>query len=299
MASMLSSSDLHVLSVLIVLFLFSSLSAPTIADVLPSVPVTPGAACNSTPYPGFCKSILPNTPSANLFDYGRLSIKRSLSMTKKFSLLVDQYLRRRASYSVATVRALEDCRLLTDLNMDYLSTTFGTLNSSTSTLVAVEADEVQTLLSAIVTNQQTCMDGLQATSSAAGVENGLSTPLFNGTRLYRVSLALVTRAWIPKQRKKKKKKQQQQRGTTPRATERVLFSGLEAVRRGRLNLRMSDKNRRVYESASGRRLLQSTDSAFIREVVIVNQNGTDDFITISDAVAAAENNTDFFGDFDI
>ncbi|KAG9459453.1 hypothetical protein H6P81_003961 [Aristolochia fimbriata] len=240
MASMLSSSDLHVLSVLVVLFIFSSLSA--LANVLHSVPVSPGAACRSTPYPGFCKSILPNTPSANLFDYGRLSIKRSLSMTKKFSLLIHQYLRRPASYSVATVRALEDCRLLTDLNVDFLSTTFGILNSSTSTtLVAAEADEVQTLLSAVVTNQETCMDGL---------DNGLSSPLSNGTRLYRVSLALVTHAWIPKQK-----------------TQRlVLFSGLEVVRKGRLKLRMSEQNRRVFESASGQKLLQSTDSVFIREL---------------------------------
>ncbi|OIV95089.1 hypothetical protein TanjilG_21479 [Lupinus angustifolius] len=51
---------------------------------------------------------------------------------------------------------------------------------------------------------------------------------------------------------------------------------------------------RLYEliSRSGRKLLQSApDGVNVRQVVVVNQDGSGDFITINDAVAAAPNNS--------
>jgi pectinesterase len=53
-------------------------------------------------------------------------------------------------------------------------------------------EQVQTLLSATVTNQLTCYDGLE--DSESSIASVLSEPLNNVTQLYSVSLGLVTQA---------------------------------------------------------------------------------------------------------
>lgn len=55
---------------------------------------------------------------------------------------------------------------------------------------------------------------------------------------------------------------------------------------------MSEKNRAMIENRMGRRLLQSSNSVQISATVVVSQDGTENFTTISDAVASAPNNTD-------
>ncbi|XP_077240211.1 plant invertase/pectin methylesterase inhibitor superfamily [Tasmannia lanceolata] len=256
-----------------IIFLF--LCIPSIADILPSTPISSETACNSTPYPYFCKSIL-NNGKSNLYDYGHFCMSRSLFMTKMFSALVDQYLRQRSSLSQTTIRALEDCQLLCGLNIDFLSTTSARLNSATS-LPGVVADDVQTLLSALLTNQQTCLDGLQVISAG----NSLYTPLINGTRLYSISLALVKHAWIPGKKRNF--------GLTGR---KLLFSDMKFGRNGELPLRMSKRNRETFESKTGRKLLQTvSDSVLVGDIVVVNQDGSENFTTINDAVNAAPNKT--------
>ncbi|XP_002523112.2 probable pectinesterase/pectinesterase inhibitor 7 [Ricinus communis] len=278
MASKLIFSSLTTLLSLLLLLLpfFTSLS---LADSPPSNPTSPGSLCNSTPEPAYCKSVLPKH-NANVYDYGRYSVRKSLSQSRKFLSLVDKYLARRSSLSISAIRALEDCRLLAGLNMDFLLNSFHTVNTSSTTLSSLKADDVQTFLSAILTNQQTCLEGLQATASAWSVKNGLAVPLSNDTKLYSVSLALFTKGWVPKKKK----------GRTWQPTGKQL-----AFSNGRLPLRMSSKTRTVFESVSRRKLLQTddqNDAVLVSDIVTVNQNGTGDFTTINDAVAAAPNNTD-------
>ncbi|KAJ9187806.1 hypothetical protein P3X46_003223 [Hevea brasiliensis] len=260
---------------LFVLPLFTSLA---LADSPPSSPVSSGSLCNSTPDPSYCKSILPNQTS-NVYDYGRFSVRKSLSQSSKFLNLVDNYLARRSSLSISAIRVLEDCRLLAGLNMDFLLSSFQTVNSTNKTLPSLKADDVQTLLSAILTNQQTCLDGLQDTASAWSVKNGLLLPLSNDTKLYSVSLALFTKGWVPKKKK----------SFTWQPTRKQL-----AFRNGRLPLKMSSRTRTIFESVSRRKLLQTAeeDAVLVSDIVTVSQNGTGDFTSISDAVAAAPNNTD-------
>ncbi|XP_010260073.1 PREDICTED: pectinesterase-like [Nelumbo nucifera] len=262
---------------LLVLLFFSSWS---LAQNPAPTPIAPENACNSTPYPYFCKSVLPQNQSGSIYDYGRFSVRRSLSVATKFSTLVDRYLRARLTLSTPAIRALEDCQLLAELNMDYLSSTVNTI-SSTGSLPSLETDDVQTLLSAIMTNQQTCLDGLQSTTSAwTVVKNGISTPLSDGNKLYSVSLALFTRGWVHRKNKAKGRK--------------LMFSDMEVGRHaaGRLPLIMSSRNREMYESVSRRKLLQTTvPDVLVREMVVVSQDGSGNFTTINDAVAAAPNNT--------
>jgi pectinesterase len=65
--------------------------------------------------------------------------------------------------SHAEVGALEDCRQLSQLNVEYLLSISAELQSPVSGEVV---EQVQTLLSAIVTNQQTCFDGLEDSGSS-------------------------------------------------------------------------------------------------------------------------------------
>lgn len=101
--------------------------------------------------------------------------------------------------------ALDDCRQLFELNVDYLQTISGELKSAelmTDELV----ERVRTLLSGIVTNQQTCYDGL--VDSRNSMVTALLAPLSNATQLYSVSLGLVSRALT------RTRKHHKRRGTT-------------------------------------------------------------------------------------
>lgn len=169
-------------------------------------PVTPSAACKDTLYPKLCRSILSTFRSSKLRPdaYGQFSVKQCLKQARKMSGLIGHILgdNRRWPISHAVAGALDDCRQLAELNVDYLQTISGELKSAemmTDELV----ERVRTLLSGIVTNQQTCYDGL--VYSGNSMVKTLLAPLSNATQLYSVSLGLVSRA-LSRTRKRHKKR---------------------------------------------------------------------------------------------
>ncbi|MBA0769554.1 hypothetical protein Gotri_018274 [Gossypium trilobum] len=270
MASML-------LYLLTISFFFLS---PSLADASPSDPVSPGTICDSTPYPSYCKSVLPNR-TTNVYGYGRFSIRKSLSQSRKFLDLVNEYLHKyRSSLSISAIRALEDCCYLANLNMDFLSSSFKTVNGTSETLPPVEAEDVQTLLSAILTNQQTCLDGIQSTASARGIRENITVPMSNDTKLYSVSLALFTKGWVPKEKK---------------SASRHPSSKQIGFKHRRLLMKLSSQTlSTIYESLGQRKLLQTSGSdneVLISNIVTVSQDGSGNFTTINDAISAAPNNT--------
>ncbi|KAF8014889.1 hypothetical protein BT93_H0629 [Corymbia citriodora subsp. variegata] len=236
--------------------------------------------CMSTPYPSTCRSNLPSNDAGDIYYYGRFSMGRSLSQARTFLALVDKYLARQDSFTISAVRALEDCRFLASLNLDFLLSSSQAVNASSSALSTLEADDVQTVLSAILTNQMTCLDGLQSTASAGSARNGLSPPLANDTKLYSVSLALFTRGWVPQN-----KKGNGGAGAWQPKSRQLPFQN------GRMSFTMSSRTRGIYESVTKRKLLQSSDSVVISDIVVVSQDGTGNFTTINDAIAVAPNNT--------
>ncbi|XP_009771844.1 probable pectinesterase/pectinesterase inhibitor 41 isoform X2 [Nicotiana sylvestris] len=275
--------------ILLVLFSFSQSSA---ADILPIInPVSPYTICKFTPFPNFCKSMLPTTENVtsntNVYDYGRFSVHKSLSSAHKFLSLIHKYLRKSKSLTLTATRALEDCQVLAELNIDYLSSTFKTVNETCKILPILEAEDVQTLLSAILTNTQTCLDGLQETDFPWSLRNGILTPLIDDKKLYSVSLALFIKGWVPNKKKRSKSHPISQKQS--------------AFRNGHLPLKMSARNREIFESISRRKLLQQQDDdqaledddqVLVSDIVIVNQDGSGNFSTINEAVAVAPNKTD-------
>ncbi|XP_059447143.1 probable pectinesterase/pectinesterase inhibitor 20 [Corylus avellana] len=268
----MASKLFHLLTIpfFLILPFFASLSYA--ADSNSTGAVSPATICISTPYPSYCKSVLPNR-NANVHDYGRFSFRKSLSQSSRFLNLVDGYLQRRSSFPAATIRALEDCRFLTGLNIDFLSNSVVNVDKTNGTLPDSEADDVKTMLSAILTNQQTCLDGLRETAgSDSSVTNELSGPLSNDTKLHSVSLALFTKGWVPRKRTWKPRKH-------------VTF------RHGRLPFRMSNRTRAIFESLGRRKLLQTVDEIIVSDIVSVNKDGSGNFTTINDAINAAPNNS--------
>ncbi|XP_045786535.1 probable pectinesterase/pectinesterase inhibitor 7 [Trifolium pratense] len=242
--------------------------------------VPPETICGSTIDPTYCKNVLANQ-NGNIYDYGRISIRKSLSQSRKFINSMDSYLQGSSSLSQSTIRALEDCRFLSDLSFEYLSNTYATTNQSNNVLPTTQAEDFETFLSAVLTNQQTCLDGLNTIASDQRVKNDVSSSLSDAIKLHSVTLALFKKGWVPENKI---------RTSWPQNGRHLNFNN------GRLPLKMSNKVRAIYDSARhhGRKLLQTNsgeDSVVVSDIVVVSQDESGNFTTINDAIAAAPNNT--------
>ncbi|KAF3447225.1 hypothetical protein FNV43_RR12405 [Rhamnella rubrinervis] len=272
------------------LILVPLLSLPTsqadiqIPLINPTTPLPPETICNLTPFPSSCISILPKR-NANVYDFGRFSLQRSFSQSHKFINLVDNHLLRSSGLSLSTKRALQDCQYLASLNLHFLSTSSKTINRTSKILALFEADNVQTLLSAILTNLQTCSDSLdESTDSSWTVRNDILDSLINDSKLNSVFLALFTNGWVPKHRNHDLSLQP--KIYHPR------------FRNGRLTLRMSSRHRKIYESAlrhhHRRKLVETTGNngtVVVKDIVVVSKDGSGNFTNINEAIAAAPNNS--------
>ncbi|XP_009625476.2 pectinesterase-like [Nicotiana tabacum] len=218
--------------------------------------------CEITPFPDLCKYFLPQNKSTNIHDYGRLSIQLSSSATTQFLDSVNGYLNSKTTSSQSTIFVLQDCQLLIGLNLDFLSNVAGTITQPGNTLQGSQFDDVETLLSACITNQQTCLDSLQITPSAADIASQIFPTLANGSMMYSVSLALFKYGWLP---------------NSPAKTSYSSGSGEMILKTAR----------------GGRKLLQMSgiSSVNVTQMVVVNPDGSGNFTTINDAIAAAPNNT--------
>ncbi|XP_019055297.1 PREDICTED: pectinesterase-like isoform X3 [Nelumbo nucifera] len=259
----------------------------------PPLSPSPSAACKFTLYPKLCRSILsafrfsPSSP----YDYGRFSVKQCLKLARKTSYLIGRYLNRnqRSTLSHIEAGALDDCRQLSDLNVDYLVTITTELNSAES-LTGDLVDQVQTLLSAIVTNQQTCFDGLQASGSA--MMGALYAPLSNATQLYSVSLGLVTQALARrKHRGRKRKTSEVERFLSD--VNRVWRAGYQSQSdRGKKRSRPCPSNLATRSGGQNQTLAERLgDRILVNDTAIVAKDGSGNFSLIGDAIAFAPNNS--------
>ncbi|OIV90977.1 hypothetical protein TanjilG_16937 [Lupinus angustifolius] len=248
--------------------------------VLTSLSITDNheTICGSTIDPNYCKNVLANQ-NGNIFDYGRFSVQKSLTQSLKFLNLVNSYLQNSSVFSQYTTNALEDCQFLAEQNNEYLSNTYNIINQVSNVLPTSQGEDFQTILSAVLTNQETCLVGLQSTSSDPIVKNDLSSLLSDDTKLHSVSLALFVKGWVPR------------KIITPSWQHN---GGNLDFHNGRLPLKMSNRARAIYDSARhhGRKLLQTTNdsSVVVIDIVVVSQDGSGNFTTINDAIAAAPNN---------
>ncbi|KAL8262204.1 hypothetical protein R6Q59_026253 [Mikania micrantha] len=245
--------------------IFVILITYTATAATPPPPPPPSSAtfCQYTPYPSVCQASIPiNNSSATVYDYGRLSIRKSITTATKFATLIDKYLRGSASLTTGAIRALQDCRYLAGVNLEFLSTAFQTINQTQTVLPVPTSDDIQTILSAVLTNTETCVDGLQSNAASWSSKNGVVGPIKADNKLYSVSLALVNKGWGHKKSKHKGVKKSQ----------------LEAI----------------SKVVGRRKLLQASGAGgqvVVSNTVVVSQDGSGDFTTISDAINFAPNNS--------
>ncbi|KAK1428160.1 hypothetical protein QVD17_16988 [Tagetes erecta] len=260
------------------LFLLTITTTLTFSATPP--PSSATTICQYTPYPSFCRSTIPiNNSTANVYDYGRFSVRKSISSARKFATLIDKYLSRSSTLTTGAIRALQDCQYLAEVNVDFLTNAFQTVDQKQTTLSSMKSEDIQTMLSAILTNTQTCIDGIQATASSWSSKNGVLAPLANDNKLFSVSLSLFNRGWGVKKNKK--------RSSIPHRIKHSAFAN------GQLPLKMSERNKAVFETVGRRNLLQQNndggDEVIVSDIVVVSQDGLGNFTTISDAVNFAPN----------
>ncbi|KAK9726339.1 hypothetical protein RND81_05G207100 [Saponaria officinalis] len=255
-----------------------------------TTPVSASSVCQSTQYPGYCKNVLQSdNQTANVYEYGRFSFKRSISQAKKFLKLLTKYIKKshKFNFTPSVVGALQDCQFLAQLNLDYLTTSFHSVNSTNDkTISLTKADDVQTLLSGILTNQQTCIDGLKSAQSSGPIQSTLNSPILNDTKLYSVALTLFNKAWAP--RIKKTKKPHFQTGR------RSPFQGprLPVLKMSKPSNDLPLPNIRILDDGGGDREDEDDQDVLISDVVTVSLDGSGNFTAVNDAVSAAPNNTD-------
>ncbi|KAJ7949441.1 Pectinesterase [Quillaja saponaria] len=279
-------------SFFILLFLFVHFLLLSQAQTPPHSNTTtssPSAACKSTIYPKLCRSILSairSSPS-DPYGFGKFSIKQCHKQAKKLAKVFQDLLKRHhstSSLSQPELAALQDCGELNDLNVDYLESVSDNLKSAKELDFEV-VDRVQTYLSAIPTNHQTCFDGLVVTKSS--IATVLSVPLKNVTQLYSVSLGLVTQALNRNLKKNKKKKKEKLKD---KVNHGLLREPLQTL------IKVLQKNHHCEKSSNctrEERLLKEHESRgiLINDLVIVNPLGKDNFTTIGEAIELAPNNS--------
>lgn len=269
--------NFSILTLFIFLFISILISFP-LSSLADNSNVPPQKICEDTLDPPFCKTLF-SIENGTIFDYGRFSIKKSLSQSRKFLNLVLSQLQNKSSLSQPTISALKDCQFLAQQNFEYLSNTNHSTHNTNDVLSVSQGEEFQTLLSAVLTNQETCLDGLITIASDQKVIDDFSSILLNDTKLHSVSLALFLKGWVPNIKKQT---------SWPRNGRHLDFHN------GRLPLNMSKGVKALYDSARahGRKLLQTIDeSVTISDIVIVSQDGSGNFTNITDAIRVAPNNT--------
>ncbi|KAI3445198.1 hypothetical protein Pfo_001863 [Paulownia fortunei] len=180
---------------LLFLFLFTLSLAPPFSAEPPPQP--PSTACKSTLYPKLCLSILSSFrhSTSSPDNYGKFSVKQCLKHARRLSDTISHFLtnntKEKSQMSYTEISALNDCHQLQELNVDYLELISEKLKSA-SNMSDVLVGRVQSLLSAVVTNQQTCYDGI--VDAGSGMATALAAPLGDAAAMYSVSLGLVAHA---------------------------------------------------------------------------------------------------------
>ncbi|KAF8014887.1 hypothetical protein BT93_H0627 [Corymbia citriodora subsp. variegata] len=238
-------------------------------------------ACSSTPDPTFCLSALPEgNATSDVRHFGRYFVQKSLSRACRFLSLVDEHLSRvQAHLTAPEARALEDCHHVAALNVEFLLKSSKAVNDEAGELTAQEADDVRTLLSAVLTNQETCSDGLQWAAASSRIKGGLPVRLSEDTKLHGASLALFSKGWSSRKGE---------------AAARYSRSTLTPLILSRVSLNMSSVTRAFYASLSKKHIFAAGQHSrvWIRDIVVVNKDGSGNFTSINKAIAAAPNDVD-------
>ncbi|KAF7006784.1 hypothetical protein CFC21_021790 [Triticum aestivum] len=204
-------------------------------------------------------------------------VDRAASAVRAAASNCTSYLARPHRLRLRDRLALSDCLELFGHTINQLGTAAAELSAGNRSAEDSIAG-VQTVLSAAMTNQYTCLEGFAGPSAS---EDGRVRPFIQG-RIYHVahlvsnSLAMVRR--LPQRRRGRALRARTTRRSTGEA-----FEGYGRVRRGFPTW---------VAAADRRRLLQQQGVGVGAPDLVVAKDGSGNFTTVGEAVAAAPNNSE-------
>lgn len=207
--------------------------------------------CNQTPYPKLCNSIVVTKPMATLHETQFKLRESALQTTLDKAKEAHGLVKAMdvATFDERAKLAWADCMELYEDTVDQLNRSLGSTDHSSS----------QTWLSAAFTNQQTCRNGF-TDFNLSSYFNSFPVMLSDFSKLLRNSLA-INKAAAPSMAALSNKKARNRR---------LLSDGFPE-----------------WVSAADRKLLQSSGGAPAADIVVA-QDGSGNYKTISEAVAASK-----------
>ena len=219
------------------------------------------STCQGTLYPELCVSTLssfPDLATKSLPQIISATVNQTLSKVRVSSSNCSSIRKKLKNLDPLQKRALDDCLELFDDTMAQLKTTISDLSSKK--LDSKHHNDLQSLLSAAMTNQYTCLDGFA--NSKADVREEIKGNLYNISQLVSNSLAILKK--IPG-------------FNTSKSQEFHEFGDMK-------------NGFPSWVSRKDRKLLQTTVNK-IKYDLLVAKDGTGNFTTIGEAVAAAPNSS--------
>ncbi|GLJ09565.1 hypothetical protein SUGI_0111990 [Cryptomeria japonica] len=225
------------------------------------------SVCSSTLDTKFCMSTVSSfegSKDGGALDLGRMALNVSIAEARKVFELIARL--GRWAFNQRQLIALEDCLELFDITLDSLERSMSKVNNSNSNSLGWrQSMDVQTWLSAAITNQDTCLEGFQ--ESSGNQQSSFSSSLHNVSRLLSSSLALVKNIPVVGSHHKRR-----------------LLSDMP---RGRIN----NDGFPSWLSAGDRRRLLQDDGISVGDMVTVAGDGSGNYTTINEALNAAPNNS--------
>ncbi|XP_050227121.1 pectinesterase inhibitor 4-like [Mercurialis annua] len=207
-----STTTAYLLKFSIIFLLFiSSSSSPPPSSTLSSSTFTAAAtkspnsiykkylktACNSTTYPKICYSSLSSYISIiKTSDLNLCSTALNVSLTVAYnaSSLVT-LLSNRTGLSKAEAAVIKDCVEQIGDTIDELKQSFDAFGSLylNNSDIRFQISNIQTWVSAALTNEDTCSDGVDETKVSSSVKNMLKKSMLNVARITSNALALINK----------------------------------------------------------------------------------------------------------
>ncbi|XP_028787754.1 pectinesterase [Neltuma alba] len=231
------------------------------------------SACSSTLYPELCFSAISSEPGfTEKVSSQRDVIELSLNITTRavehnFFTVEKLIAKRKGSLTGREKTALHDCLETIDETLDELQTASEDLNVYPNKKTLYQhADDLKTLISAAITNQVTCLDGFSHDGADKKVRKALEAGQVHVEHMCSNALAMI----------------KNMTDTDVANYERKL--GITKSRRLMSATSEGGVQWPEWMSAADRHLLQATN---VKPNVVVAADGSGDFKTVGEAVAAA------------
>ncbi|CAM0901963.1 unnamed protein product [Alopecurus aequalis] len=265
------------LFVLLALTLAAAAATATPSDVsfYPTAEAAAAAHCGDTLYPELCLSTLATVPDLHkktLPEVICASCNRTETEVTTMSANCSRYLRER-SLPARDSLAVSDCMELLDTTMDDLRATISDLRHLPSAARRLTMDHIMTVLSAAITNQETCLEGFSF-QKGGEVRRYMEPGIRHIAKMVSNSLAMATKLPSPSPSTSTVTQESVQQ------EERHPFTGYGQMVKGFPR----------WVKAGDRRLLQAPASG-IKANAVVAKDGSGAYTTVSAAVAAAPVNS--------